>query len=66
MELGVVSLNYALKDSGAAPLSLRHLHRYLSEFDFRYSLKKIKDNERTRIATEEVIGKRLLYRYHQD
>jgi transposase-like protein len=42
-----------------------HLHRYLAEFDFRYSNRMalgINDEERTEIAIRGIIGKRLTYR----
>jgi hypothetical protein len=43
----------------------KHLHRYLAEFDFRYS-HRVKvgynDTERTRMALKGVVGKRLTYR----
>ena len=39
-----------------------HLHRYLSEFDFRYNTRKIKDGERTLIAIRQAAGKRLMLR----
>jgi transposase-like protein len=42
-----------------------HLHRYLSEFDFRYNNRTaldIDDRERCRIALEGISGKRLTYR----
>ena len=42
----------------------QHLHRYLAEFDFRYSNRaalEIDDNERTRIALKGAVGKRLMY-----
>ncbi|WP_300298619.1 IS1595 family transposase [Ferrovibrio sp.] len=41
-----------------------HLQRYLAEFDFRYSNRKalgIDDVERTKIALDGVVGKRLTY-----
>jgi hypothetical protein len=45
--------------------SERHLHRYLSEFDFRYS-NRIKlgfdDSKRAEKAIAGIIGKRLTYR----
>jgi len=44
--------------------SEKHLHRYLAEFDFRYSNRSklgIEDQERTRKAIEGVSGKRLKY-----
>jgi len=40
----------------------QHLHRYLSEFDFRYNARKITDNERSLLAIKGVAGKRLMYR----
>jgi transposase-like protein len=42
----------------------RHLHRYLAEFDFRYSNRAsrgVDDNARTRKALEGIDGKRLTY-----
>jgi transposase-like protein len=39
-----------------------HLHRYLSEFDFRYNSRKIKDGERTMLALKGSEGKRLTLR----
>ena len=40
----------------------KHLHRYLAEFDFRYSYRKIEDQERTDLAMQGISGKRLTYR----
>jgi transposase-like protein len=40
----------------------QHLHRYLSEFDFRYNSRKEKDGDRTLIALNSVSGKRLMLR----
>ena len=37
-------------------------HRYLAEFDFRYSTKDISDRERADIALLGIGGKRLTYR----
>ena len=45
--------------------SERHLHRYLSEFDFRYSNRVrlgIDDVERTERALKGIVGKRLTYK----
>jgi hypothetical protein len=42
----------------------RHLHRYLAEFDFRYSNRAklgVDDNARTRKALRGISGKRLTY-----
>lgn len=46
-------------------VSPAHLHRYLSEFDFRYSNRSslgITDTERTQLAIKGAVGKRLMYR----
>jgi transposase-like protein len=40
----------------------QHLQRYLSEFDFRYSNRKISDKERAVVALKGAEGKRLMYR----
>jgi transposase-like protein len=43
----------------------KHLHRYLSEFDFRYSNRVrlgVDDVERTERAVKGIVGKRLTYR----
>jgi transposase-like protein len=45
--------------------SEKHLHRYLAEFDFRYSNRVrlgIDDSERTARAIKGIVGKRLTYR----
>ena len=42
----------------------RHLHRYMAEFDFRYSNRKafgIDDGMRAEIALRGIVGKRLTY-----
>jgi transposase-like protein len=39
-----------------------HIHRYLAEFDFRYSTKDISDRERADVALKGIGGKRLTYR----
>ena len=42
-----------------------HLHRYLAEFDFRYSNRaalEIDDQDRTKKALKGIVGKRLTYR----
>jgi hypothetical protein len=39
-----------------------HMHRYLAEFDFRYSHKDVSDAERADIALKGIGGKRLTYR----
>ena len=43
-------------------ISEAHLHRYLNEFDFRYSHRKISDAERAEALLKGAKGKRLLYR----
>lgn len=40
----------------------KHLHRYLAEFDFRYTERKISDFERTSLALMGIQGRRLTYR----
>ena len=40
----------------------QHLHRYLSEFDFRYNARENTDGERAELAILKVQGKRLMYR----
>jgi transposase-like protein len=45
--------------------SEKHLHRYLAEFDFRYSnrsARAIEDKERAEILARGIVGKRLTYR----
>ena len=43
-------------------VSEAHLHRYLTEFDFRYNNRKVTDSERTAKALRGIVGKRLTYR----
>lgn len=43
-------------------VSRAHLHRYLSEFDFRYNHREVNDSRRTVSALEGAEGKRLTYR----
>jgi transposase-like protein len=40
----------------------QHLHRYLSEFDFRYNAREVSDVERRDMAIANTGGKRLMYR----
>jgi len=40
----------------------QHLQRYLNEFDFRYSNRKIEDQDRAELALKGIVGKRLTYR----
>ncbi len=42
-------------------VSEHHLHRYLSEFDFRYSNRELSDGQRTALAIKQSEGKRLRY-----
>lgn len=39
-----------------------HLHRYLSEFDFRYNSREVSDAERAQAALKQADGKRLMLR----
>jgi transposase-like protein len=43
-------------------VSQKHLHRYLSEFDFRWNARDTSDSTRTVTALSQVEGKRLMYR----
>lgn len=43
-------------------VSKKHLHRYVSEFQFRSNHRKVDDGERTLLAIRGAEGKRLLYR----
>jgi transposase-like protein len=43
-------------------VSREHLHRYLAEFDYRYSTRKLNDSTRMVRLIEQVEGKRLSYR----
>lgn len=43
-------------------VSTEHLPRYLAEFDFRFTTRKMSDSERTRLAIQRSEGKRLRYR----
>jgi transposase-like protein len=42
--------------------SAAHMHRYLAEFDFRYSTKSVSDKERCDAVLKGIAGKRLTYR----
>ena len=45
--------------------SEKHLHRYVAEFDFRYSNRVklgVDDKQRTVTALRGIVGKRLTYR----
>src|SRR5882672_1754601 len=43
-------------------VSEHHLHRYLAEFDFRYTNRTLTDGQRTALAIKQSQGKRLMYR----
>jgi len=43
-------------------VSRHHLHRYASEFAFRYTNRKMDDGARTALAIRKAQGKRLIYR----
>ncbi|MDQ6634674.1 MAG: IS1595 family transposase [Gemmatimonadota bacterium] len=42
-------------------VSRKHLHRYLSEFEFRYNARKLSDGERTALAIRSADHKRLTH-----
>ena len=41
---------------------MKHLHRYVGEFQFRWNTRKLDDGERTVLAIQAAGGKRLRYR----
>jgi hypothetical protein len=43
-------------------VSAHHLHRYLSEFGFRYNLRSTTDEERAALVAKAAEGKRLRLR----
>lgn len=43
-------------------VSEAHLHRYLTEWDFKWNTRKIKDADRAALALKGIEGKRLTYR----
>ena len=43
-------------------VSKEHLHRYMSEFEFRYNHRDIEDGERTKAVIKGSDGKRLMYK----
>ena len=47
-------------------ISEAHMHRYLVEFDFRYSTRKISDVERAELLLAGAKGKRLMYRQPEE
>jgi transposase-like protein len=47
-------------------VSKEHLHRYVSEFDFRWNTRKMNDGERVANAIHGAEGKRLIYRKPAD
>ena len=58
---------YSPSSSGASTatfhhISEAHLHRYLTEFDFRYDTRKLTDAERAAALLAGAKGKRLMYR----
>ena len=43
-------------------VSKKHLHRYVSEFEYRYNTRHLDDGERTAIVIRKADGKRLYYK----
>jgi len=41
-------------------VSKKHLHRYLGEFDFRWNTRNMNDGDRTSLAIQSAMGKRLM------
>lgn len=54
LKRGIVGIYHAV--------SKEHLHRYVSEFDFRWNTRKMNDGDRTVAAIQGASGKRLPYR----
>jgi transposase-like protein len=44
-------------------VSRKHLHRYVSEFEFRWNTRKMDDGARIKAAVRGAEGKRLMYRH---
>ena len=42
-------------------VSHQHLDRYVSEFDYRYNTRELRDSERLALAVQKSVGKRLMY-----
>ena len=47
-------------------VSRKHLDRYLAEFDYRYSTRKLSDTARTRMLMGRVGDRRLTYKPLRD
>ena len=43
-------------------VSPKHLHRYISEIEYKYNTRQVNDGERTRLAIKAGYGKRLTYK----
>jgi hypothetical protein len=43
-------------------MSATHMHRYLAEFDMRYSTKNVSNGERANAILKGMVGRRLTYR----
>lgn len=43
-------------------VSKKHLHRYVSEFEYRWNTRTMEDGERTVTAIQKGVDKRLMYR----
>jgi hypothetical protein len=43
-------------------ISEAHLHRYMTEWDFKWNTRNMKDGERAALALKGIEGKRLTYR----
>ena len=47
-------------------VSHQHLHRYLSEFEFRHNGRELSDGERTVLAIKQADGKRSLFQFRYE
>ncbi len=58
----VCLIRYLYDSMELMSVSRKHLHRYLSEFEFRHNHRELDDGKRTRLAIKGSEGKRLMYR----
>jgi transposase-like protein len=54
LKRGLIGIHHAV--------SPKHLHRYVSHYDFLWNARKMNDGERTALAIQSAEGKRLMYR----
>ena len=57
---GIIVTAKFMSRSFHAIIYKQHLHRYLSEFDFRYNSRKVTASDRREAALKALAGKRLM------